>query len=236
MATIITSVFEAKRGYYGDLFKVWQYSVRKHMPDVDILVLNETPKLPTGRNNNYSALTARLNSWVAAAEKTKGDIIFMDVDMVVLGNLFTVFDEYDFDIAYTGRVSKAHPINGGILFVRDGAQGFIKTWARVNRKFYHNKKLHSVWRKKCRGMNQPALWYLINNPGKHGKKTLSLPCLKYNACEPEWPRMGNDVQVIHLKKIGRRVIDSNYKPVRPGADKAVAIWRKYEGEANECER
>lgn len=201
------------------------------MPDANILVLNETPPLPTGRNDNYSALTARLNSWVGAAENTKGDIIFMDVDMVVLGDLAKVFEQYEFDIAYTGRHNKKHPINGGVLFVRDGAQGFIRKWARINNLFYRDGKLHKIWRKKCRGMNQPALWYLIKHPEKHHKKLLSLPCLMYNACEPEWPYITDAVQVIHLKKIGRRVIDSNYKPKRVGALKAVDIWRGLEEES-----
>jgi len=236
VTTIITSVFEAQRGYYGDLYRVWEYSVKKHMPNATILCLNEKPALPTGRNANYSALTARLNSWVAAAEKTDDDIIFMDVDMVVLGDLSTVFDEFQFDIAYTGRKNRKHPLNGGILFVRNGAQGFIRKWARINNVFYKDGKLHKIWRRKCRGMNQPALWYLIKHPEKHHKKMLSLPCSIYNACEPEWPRMTDAVKVIHLKKIGRRVIDSAYQPKRAGAMKAVGIWREYEQEARGCEK
>jgi hypothetical protein len=231
LGTIITSVFEAKAAdKFGDLYKVWEYSIRKHMPDVDILCLNETPILPTARNANYNALTARLNSWVIAAEKTKGDIIFMDVDTVVLGDLFKVFDQYQFDIAYTGRRNRKHPINGGILFVRDGAQDFIRVWSSVNNKFYHDGALHKVWRKKCRGMNQPALWYLIKHPEKHGKKLVSLPCLIYNACEPEWPYMTDEVQMIHLKKV-RRLVASGQTD-NAGADKVIKIWRKYEGEAS----
>jgi hypothetical protein len=235
MGTIITSAFEAKRGYYGDLYRVWEYSVRNHMPGAEIVCLNETPRLPKGRNDNYAALTARLNSWVGAAEKTKGNIIFMDVDMVVRADLFKAFDDFEFDIAYTGRRNRKHPLNGGILFVRDGAQDFIRKWASINNVFFRDLKLHKIWRKKCRGMNQPALWYLIKHPEKHGKKMLSLPCSIYNACEPEWAGMGDEAQVIHLKKIGRRVIDAGYKPKRAGAMRAVEIWREYE-EAARCEK
>ena len=233
MSTIITSVFKTKRGNYEDLFRVFDYSARKFMPEAEIKVIRKMT-IPKGRNQNYSAMTARLESWVPVVNKTKGNIILCDVDLIFRADLFKVFDDYDFDVAYTNRNSKSKPLNGGIIFIRDGAQVFVKTWAEVNRKLYSDIALHQRWRKKCRGMNQPSLYYLIKNPEKHGLKIIGLPCSIYNACNQEWATMPEDVQVIHLKKALRYVINGKAK-LPAGADRAIAIWREMEREAT-CEK
>jgi hypothetical protein len=179
-------------------------------------------------------MTARLNSWAKAAEEIPGDLILCDVDLIFRADLFKVFAQYDFDIAYTSRKSRSKPLNGGIVFVRDRARGFVRQWAAVNARMFADRKLHNAWRRHCRGMNQPALLYLIKNPEKHGLKILALPCLTFNACDQEWKRMGDDVQVVHLKRALRRVLTGRDK-LPTGAARAVALWREYEREA-QCEK
>ena len=229
MGTIITSVFETVRGNYDDLLRVFLYSAHKHMTDADINVIRKVDMVK-GRNNALNAMTARLNSWVAPVEKTKGNIILCDVDLIFRADLFKVFDDYNFDVAYTSRKSKSKPINGGMVFIRDGSQDFIRTWAAVNAKMFTDRAFHARWRHKCRGMNQPSFWYLIKNPAKHGKNIVSVPCLRYNACDQEWATMPDDVQVIHLKLALRRVVNGKDEMPR-GAERAVKIWKEYEREA-----
>lgn len=237
MSTIITTIFETKRGNYEDLLKVFLYSARKHMPTADIKVVREVT-MPDGKSKNdlryRNAMTARLNSWVKAVENTKGNIILCDVDLVFRADIFKVFDKFKFNIAYTGRKSHKKPINGGVTFIRDGAQKFVKIWAAVNAKMFKDVALHNKWRQKCCGLNQPSFYYLIRYPHKHGFKMLELPCLKYNACEPEWAKMPNDVQVIHLKRDLRQAILGK-GGIPKGAERAIAMWREYEREAS-CEK
>jgi hypothetical protein len=233
MASIITSVFETSRGNYDRLYKVFEYSALKHMPQAEIICLREV-NMQKRRNNTYSAMTARLDQWADIAGKVKGDIIFADADIVFTGDMFKVFDKFDFDIAYTKRKHRKRPINGGIVFVRDGSQAFIELWARVNRKMYLKPKLHAVWKKKCSGMNQPSFWYLLKHPEKHPYKMLGLPCQIYNACENEWGKINADIQAVHLKRTLRRVVEGKDR-MRPEYQKAIQIWKQYEREAT-CEK
>lgn len=226
MQTIITSVFETKRGNYEELLRVFLYSAKKHMPNARVIVVRDIPACH-GRSVAYNAMTSRLDSWVPVVLKTKGDIILCDVDLIFRADLFKVFKLYKFNVAYTGRASRKKPINGGVVFVRDGAQKFVKLWAAVNHKMFKDKAFHNQWRRLCCGMNQPAFWYLLKHPHKHRMRMLQIPCLKYNACEAEWPKMRDDVQVIHLKRDLRLAVRGKGK-VPKGADRALAIWRKYE--------
>jgi hypothetical protein len=224
--TIITSVFETSRGNYEELLRVFLYSAKKHMPHARVVVVRDIPDRK-GRSNAYNAMTQRLDSWVPVVLATKGDIILCDVDLVFRADLFKVFGLYKFDVAYTGRRHPRKPINGGVVFLRDGAQKFIKRWADVNAKFFRHPALHRVWRRQCCGMNQPAFWYLLKHPAKHGCRMLQIPCARYNACEPEWPGMREDVQVIHLKRDLRLAVKGKGQ-IPKGAARAIAIWRKYE--------
>jgi len=226
MQTIITSVFETKRGNYEELLRVFLYSAKKHMPNARVVVVRDIPARK-GRSVAYNAMTSRLDSWVPVVLKTKGDIILCDVDLIFRADLFKVFDRYRFNVAYTGRVSRKKPINGGVVFIRDGSQKFVQLWAHVNRKMFKNQKFHNQWRRLCCGMNQPAFWYLLKHPAKHRTRMLQLPCVVYNACEPEWAAM-RDPQVIHLKRDLRLAVRGKNVKLPKGADKALAIWRKYE--------
>jgi hypothetical protein len=228
--TIITSVFETKRGNYEELLRVFLYSAKKHMPNARVVVVRDIPKRK-GRGVVYDAMTNRLDSWVPVAIKTKGNIIFCDVDLIFRADLFKVFDLYKFNVAYTGRNSHKKPINGGIVFVRDGSQSFIQKWAHINRKMFHNVQFHNQWRRVCCGMNQPAFWWLLKHPHVHRCRMVQLPCLKYNACEPEWVKMRDDVQVIHLKRDVRQAVKGKKVKLPKGAERAIAMWRKYEVES-----
>jgi hypothetical protein len=224
MTTIITSCFETQRGHYGDLLKVFKYTASLYMPDADLIVIDKQPVIDMSRGNTYGAMTARLNQWSEIIQDIKGNIILADVDMFFLDDITDVFNKYDFDVAYTARRSKWKPINGGMVFIRDGAQKFVNIWAKVNNKMHRDIEYHNKWRKKYKGMNQPALGYLIENPHKHGMKLKALPCLEYNACDQEWKHINENTKVIHLKRALRKALDG--KPVK-GSEKILEMWRGY---------
>lgn len=231
---IVTSVFETSRGNYEELLRVFLYSAKKHMPDAEVIVVRDIPKR-RGRRNAYNAMTSRLDSWVPVVKNLKGNIILCDVDLIFRDDLFKVFDKYKFKIAYTGRKNKKKPINGGVVFIRDGAQSFVQKWARINRKMFYNRAFHYRWKRKCCGMNQPAFWYLLKHPKKHRCKMVQIPCLKYNACETEWSHMSDDVKVIHLKRDLRMAAKGKDVKMSRGMERAIGMWREYE-EASRCEK
>lgn len=229
--TIVTSVFESSRGNYEDLLRVFLYSAKRHMPEAEVKVVRDVPDRK-GRSQAYNAMTSRLDSWVPVVNKILGDTILCDVDLVFRADLFEVFNKFDFDIAYTGRVSTRKPINGGVVFIRDGSQSFVEKWSQVNFNMFSDEKFHSKWQKFCCGMNQPAFWYLLKNPSLHGCRMLEIPCLQYNACEDEWPKMSDDVQVVHLKQALRVVAKGKGKVSTPrGAERAIAMWKEYDEES-----
>ena len=116
--TIITAAFSTNRGIYDNFRKVFYYSVKKHMPNAEIICLTEVPKINRSRGNTYAAMTERLNMWKEAVKDITGNIILCDIDIVFLSDMFTAFDDFDFDVAYTKRGGHHKPINGGAVFVR----------------------------------------------------------------------------------------------------------------------
>lgn len=227
MRNILTSCFKGL-GDYLTLYKAFERSVKENMPDANIICLDDQPKFPKGRTKRYQAMTARLRQWATVLPTIKGDILLADCDIVFNGDMMKVFDDYDFDIAYTKRKHRNKPINGGIIWMRDTprARRFMQMWHEVNVKMFKDIEFHNKWKKKFRGMNQPAFGYLLKNPKKHKCKMVGLPCLKYNACDPEWAKIKDDVVAIHLKtQLRKAALKTHKAPAK--WQKAFNIWLKY---------
>jgi len=235
---IITVSFDfAGRSSYLRLLEVFRYSVQKHMPDVKMEIWKTNPpKKRNDRNTGVVTNTAKLGLWLEAMEKTNEDIILMDCDMLVIGDLSLAF-QYEFDIAHTCRHTIEHgrnriPINGGVMFIRhnERSYNFMRRMKEVNDKMYLDPKFHHPYRVKYAGMNQAAYGYMLEHPKEHNAKILALSCQEWNLCNTEWHLFDEYTKCIHYKSRLRRAALGQSTYYAPAMRPFVQLWKAYETE------
>ena len=229
--TIVTACFNMKEEY-GHLYKLFEYSIKKQMPDAEIVCITD-PQQVSGKNIVDASLSMKLKAWNHAVQTIDGDIILADCDMIFLEDISSVFDN-DFDVAYTKRKHRCVPINSGIVFVKnsDKVRAFFKLWLDINMEMYHNPELLGQYRKKCSGMNQPALVKAIEDA--KDINFLPLSCLEYNACESEWANIDETTKVLHLKESLREIIKGQGNPNNIDYKKAIELYNNIVAEAKEA--
>jgi hypothetical protein len=148
---------------YDNLLKVFEYSVRKHMPDVKFVVYKEKEPQITHTKKAFTSNNYKLEKWLQAfgTEADDDEIIFMDCDMLVLQDLATAFKEM-FDIGYTRRTAAKMPYNGGVVFARNTPEAklFVQLWQYIDGIMYRNETFHVPYRNKYAGMNQAAFGFM----------------------------------------------------------------------------
>lgn len=234
--TIVCVVFDYLKNDYKTMFSVLKKSIAYHIPDAKVILVTDMPQIEVNERINkhkkykYASFRAKMEVWASMVD-IDDDIVFMDADMVLDGDISHVFKS-EFDIAVTVRRHKKKNVNSGIVFVKNTkrAKGFIRTWCETDRRMYQDKDLHDLWSKKYEGMNQASLGYMLHHYGK--VSILCLPCVVYNSCEIEWKNMNRKTCVIHLKTPLRDVIQGKDSIVKTekkyrGATRAYEIWRKY---------
>ena len=236
---IVTVAFDySGADMYSRLLRVYEYSVRQHMPDATFEVVRI--KAPDGENNrqrSFVSNTWKLREWVRVLYEADpaDEIVFTDCDMMAIGDVSDAFG-YDFDVAYTRRRAKL-PLNGGVVFARptDKAIAFFKLWDEWNDRFYHDPVTHRPWRMTYGGMNQAALGKILCEVD-YDATVIALPCEIYNAIDSDWGDLTDDCRMIHCKSNLRRSIfgrTPNAK-LRKFSDETMALaqqWHALEREA-----
>lgn len=208
---------------YETLAKVWEYSSRKNNSQckVEIHEVEESnfKELEFGcQRNNF-----KLKKWYEIVKSSNENIIFMDVDTMVLKDLSHVFEK-DFDICYTERENKKiSEINGGVLFVKpnENSINFFKEWVKIDDLLLQDRNNFKKYVQKYGGQNQTSFGYLLENYSKN-IKIEKVPCLIYNLCQEGWKDFSDETKVVHCKSI-LKVILTQEKSKRP-----KNIVRKYE--------
>jgi len=195
---------------YDILANVLEYSAKVNCPSAKFELLKVKAPDTTGHERACTSNTVKLDEWVKVVEETNDDVILMDCDMLILGDLSSVFKDHEFDIALcqrTKNVQKRMPFNGGIVFVRNtpAALEFMKLWKRINLVMYNDKVLHNRWRHTYAGMNQAAFGYIYEKE-KYDAKIKFLSCKIYNCCREDWPQVDSKTKVIHIKSQLRRAV------------------------------
>jgi len=232
---IVAVVFDyPSRGKkYTMLSKVYEYSIKKNCPKAKLdLIKLPPPNLKSGENKSFPSNTVKLDYWYRTlCDSDDKEVIFMDCDMVVLGDLSPAF-AYDFDIGYTKRTKCRMPYNGGVVFVKNtqAARDFILLWKEINDRMYNDYRFHKPWRNKYAGMNQAAFGYILEKE-KFDAKLRSFPCSVWNSCVEDWQRIDiNKTKVVHIKG-GLRRAAFNKKPAGPKYRRAYGIWKNLAIEA-----
>lgn len=215
---------------YDILLDVFKYSVSKNMPAAKMeILIPPLPKESNGKEYFMTKNTVKLGHWVNAIEKSTGNIIIMDCDMLVLRDLSDAFKS-NFDIAYTSRGAARTKLNGGVLFIKVNERSlyFLRRWVIVNKMMYDDIFFHTPWRRKYVGMNQASLGYMIENESK-GIKIINFPCTEWNQCQEDWHKLNLTTRCVHIKSrlrvdcMSGKLRDRNHKS-------AFDLWTKYKEE------
>lgn len=218
---------------YDKLAQVLTYSIKKNCPNADFeLIKLKAPDIKKKiKSKSFASNTLKLEYWLKALKETTDNIIFIDCDMLVLGDLSSAFLS-DFDIGYTKRTSSRIPYNGGVVFVKNTPQAieFIELWNKINKKMYNDYSIHRPWRDKYAGMNQAAFGYVLEKE-KYNAKLKSFPCAEWNACVEDWVKINDNTKIVHVKGGLRRAVIGQ----RPGNGyqyrRAILLWNNLAIEA-----
>lgn len=214
------------------LLEVFQRSVSRNMPGVEIDVLNVKPPKTVYPGNmlSWSSNTAKLRAWAKYVATITENTVICDCDMLCLRSIEPAFEQ-PFDIAYTERTTEHIPMNGGMLFVRptDASRAFFQRWHEVNLRMYRDKTLHFSWKRRYAGMNQAAFGYMIAH--EPGVQLQVFPCREWNACNEDWPHIDESTRMVHVKGALRKYVlaDVGMAGVPGELQRAVGLWREYAG-------
>lgn len=224
---------------YERLLKVFRYSVEKNMPGtpVDVIEIEMGEKM----RHHTTCLVAnhyKLKAYADYVERVRDDVVLMDCDMIVCGDMSKAFETRPFDVAVTARSASRIPVNAGVVFVRstDLARDFIRQWADEDEAMYWDEKLHIKWRHVGHGMNQASLAKMMSEK-TYAAHLTRLPCAKWNACEENWAKAQEQKpSAIHVKgnlkriALGEHQMSNNYRKYAYVVD----MWRRYEKESTEA--
>ena len=232
MLKVITVTFdfgESKK--YKELHDVFLYSLEKNCPDAQWIsnLLDEPPL--NGQVKGFITNTVKLMKWVEELKMCEfGDnVIFMDCDMLVLGDLKPAFKK-NFDVAYTFRTQCKFPVNGGIIFVKVNEKSivFFERFLEVNNEMLADKEFHQYYRNIYAGMNQAAFGYMLEEESKIANLK-PLPCKTWNVCDHYTEALQNGARVLHIKgKLRQNIFASQIQ--NDDLTGATEIWRQYKDE------
>lgn len=223
--------------YFGQDFKpfadVLAYSIARHCPTAETIIYEDAGPgyrfegvQPAVTHNTY-----KLERWRDAINEHDGELVILDADTLVLGDLAEAFTLFDEELAYTVRPGRI-PLNGGALYIRNSERirAFFDAWV------VHNRDIAEDWQR-CQsllegfgGVNQASLWELLQR--QQWVTTAELPCETWNSVEQTWGRFSDDhTKVIHVKGGLRRRCVSELKGDGGGVDYLARIWKSYAEEA-----
>ena len=221
----IITVFFARSPKYNKLLKVFETSLKLHMPNIDYQRID----IPKPKNIDHKRDTAF--AFIAAAKHAlyhkKGIIAVADCDLMFLKSIENI-KQYDFDIAITTR--KKMKYNTGLWFMRPTkeAKKFLIEWMIKTVYLMKNFCEQEEFCWDHGGIDQAALHLAIQKNTE--TKILELPCMEWNATQSEWRNINDQTRVIHIKSKLRefccklkKVPGEQYQYLNP----IIETWRYY---------
>lgn len=223
---------------YKRLADVWEYSAKKYNPDADVkLITVDFKKVGNDIKDSWVYNDHKLSIWRDEIIASDDDIVVMDADMIVLGDISAPFKK-DFDICYTARTRSRYPLNGGVIFAHptEGAKKFVKEWYALDKEMLSGHGFHQRYRVKYGGMNQASFGAMIE-AHKQKCKLETVTCSEYNLCDEEWKYFDDNVKILHVKGALRCAVLGNVIPKnKKYADRIdipKRVWQTLEAELKE---
>ena len=227
------------------MLEAFSYSVKRHMPETILCVITPDqdtfPELPV-RNETEFVCSRLRDNYIKMREWHKflhgcqeGEkVIFMDCDMLLLGDISSGFAE-DFDFAFTKADRKKEPINTGTVFVRNtrASRRFIDVWLQICERMYVEEDFHTHWRKVRRywGISQASLGYVLEEECFEARIKY-LPLEIYNASGNQLRPLSPQTKVIHVKGGGSLHNELFYPPAKTNRyQDIVKLWKQYHKQA-----
>lgn len=189
---------------------------------LEVIAANDLPRGQWSRQK-IDMNTHKLEAFVQFASKSDDDLIFLDCDMLVLGDPAEIFVD-DFDAAYTAAdYDRYPPFNCGLLAFRNtlAGRGRLVALRDMNRRMHNDPEFHAEYRRKYQGINQSALGALLES----GQNWHKLPMSVWNLCEP-WPKKIEAPKILHCK--ARLMQDCLIGDLDGRNARWVKLWKKYE--------
>lgn len=219
---------------YRRLLDVFRFSLERTLPEARLMVLSAVPpdrEKDPGRQKWASNLL-KVELWREAVRRhmrEKGDrpLILMDCDMIVRRDITTQFRD-EFDISFTQRADPktCEPINTGIMCIRPSSRviEFFDRLVQVTTGMWLDPEFHERYWQKYRGIMQAGIGYMIERDLIDLEYRM-YPCSIWNACDREYPGIGTETKVVHLKENIRKRLGKS--PVEPKYAKAMSIWNEW---------
>lgn len=226
MKAIVTQFNRSNTNYerlLHSLLTSWQRHSRISI-EIDRI---DAPELGS-RHYSFYNNNAKLQSWVEAVDQ---DTIFVDADMLCLGDISDGFDQVE-HIGITVRPG-SYPINGGVVFVKNTYQAkeFLQRWADLDTRMLHDVELHMRFHKKYAGLNQSSLGKMVED---YPELVTELPCSSYNLCDGQWNEW-RAAKMIHIKGNLRDLVlegkleyPHNQSPHLKDMKEIRSLWEEYQ--------
>ena len=160
--------------------------------------------------------------WNELVQTETEALALMDCDMLVLRPLEPIFDDPDFDIAYTVRPGPI-PFNSGVVYVRpnERSRAFFSYWGRMARwvvsQGSHGLKLlekyagvqqyaFSLALEEVKRQHDPEGLHYPTGPERwdlSGCKMKAVQCAEWNSTGVTWKEFSPGTRVIHVKALLR---------------------------------
>lgn len=228
---IATAVFG--NDVYRQMADVLELSVRTNCPQAEFLRFDtEAHQHIKGIPDHCPANAHKKQIWADVVHENQGqEIVLIDCDTIVLRDLQHVFEEHEFDLAYTVRPHRVR-VNAGVMFIRSNATSrrFFDKWMYMQQLLLSEEQRPHLYARlrKYAGLDQAAFEHTLAALD-FPVKTLELPCTTYNSVDQTWHEFDENTAVLHLKGRLRRhaVIDDDDPCKHPTIEKPMRAWRHY---------
>ncbi len=187
----VTVSFDQAGDNYERLLRAFEKSWKANS-DIPLQVHRIAAPSLGPRHKSFYWNHRKLKVWIDSFDQ---DTIFVDCDMLCMGNIREGFDLVR-HIGYTDRLGDKYPFNGGVVFVKYNSRSlkFLKEWYRVDGLMLKDEALHLEYHPRYAGLNQSSMGWMWENG--YRKKIAVLPDI-YNKCD-DWAGW-EEAKMIHIK-------------------------------------
>lgn len=224
------------RVQFERLVKVFEYSFKKHNPDVELIIeKSEYPSPRYGLKPAHLENVFKLERWNDIIQSSEEPVLLLDTDLLILDCLNDITKKKD-DIIITNRHYSTIKYNAGVILVNPslGSKRFFQQWRDTSSIDF--KSTDEYWRgilNTAKGATQSTLTELLCNQAFCSVGYLS--CAVWNSAVTDWPRFSDETKILHIKGNLRKYIlndctDNQVHKLDKNLIPLLDLWRKYEKE------
>jgi hypothetical protein len=192
-------------------------SAAANSPTLELCIVHPRPP----REGAADRFAPKLTAWCDAVDFYDDDLLLLDADTLVLGDVTTV-SRGTFDICHAPRPGK-YPINTGVVFARPNktTRSFMRAWLNRTEYWGLTKDLRNRARAEYAGTDQAAFAEALKIVPVNVNE---LDYTVWNLCQ-DFERMTPATKILHMKGfVHRECLAGNTDKVHPNV---MREWNKY---------